>query len=287
MASTTNFPAEHKTHVLALCNTKGGSNKSTASINIAAELATRGFQVLLVDLDHQADSTGALQADPEPALVTTNDVLLQQASLIDNLQATNIDTLWLLAANDSLYGLDTRLQAERPDDFHLILHHILVEQASGFDYVVLDCPGNMQVLSIMALAAADAYVVPMQPAFFFLKEAKKTIKKANGFTSAGLTPNLKLAGLFFSPYHPNRRSTATSVVVEAAENEFGELLLPYVRMDEKLAKAQMMRRPVQLDTPETNAAVDFASLTDAILTRMRWPVQNEEFEAWDREQQAQ
>ena len=258
--------------VMALCNSKGGSNKSTASINLGAELAVRGFQVLVVDLDHQGDATNALRLDGQVLAGTTNEVLLGERGLLDTLVPTLLDTLWLLPASPGLFGLDTRLQLEQPDDFHLILRRILEQEAGGFDYVVLDCPGNLQALSIMALATADAFVVPMKPEFFFLDNAKELLQMVQGFTESGLTSHLQLAGLFFSPFHPRRRSTVNNLVVKGAKSAFPGMILPHIRQDEKISLAQVVRRPIQLDHPDANGTQDFRELTDAILNRMGWPL---------------
>jgi chromosome partitioning protein len=140
-------------------------------------LATRGFQVLLIDLDHQGDATKVLRLDNQILPGTTNDVLLEERGSLDTLVPTLIDTLWLLPANEDLYGLDYKMQEERPNDFHLILRRITKQEAGGFDVIALDYPGNLQALSVMALAAADAYVIPMKPEFFFLDAAKQMLRK--------------------------------------------------------------------------------------------------------------
>ena len=256
--------------VLALCNDKGGCNKTTGSLNLSAELASRGFNVLLVDLDQQGDATKSL-ADPQRAWTgSTGEVLLGDMPLLDALMPTAIPTLWLLPADNQMRGLEQRLLKARPYDFAKVLDKMLKEQASGFDFIFLDCPGNVGTFTVLAMVAAHAFVVPCTPEYFSFDGAKSIVEVAQNLTKQDLTPNLKFAGLFFSPFNPKKRNGKLQLkVIKAAEQLFPGQVFSPVREDKGIRESQVERVPLVVSEPKARAVEDYRVLADEIVLHVR------------------
>ena len=263
-------PAPTRPLVLALCNDKGGSNRTISSLHLSAELASRGFHVLLVDLDQAGDATKSL-ADPHRCWTgSTGEVLSGDMPLLSAVLPTAIPTLWLLPADKQLRGFDQDLIKARPYDFVHVLAQVLTDQASGFDFVFLDCPGNLDTFTVLALVAAHAFIVPCTPEYFSLDGAKAVVEVAENLVRQGLTPNLQFSGLFFSPFNPKKQNRRwQGKVVESAKKLFPGQVFSPVRADKGIGESLIARVPLVVLDPQARAVLDFRVLTDELVTRVR------------------
>jgi chromosome partitioning protein len=253
--------------IIAVVGRKGGVGKTTTSLNLSGELANRGYQVLLVDLDVQGDATSALTR--EEYTTSTGQVLLAGGGLLEALVQTKLPTLWLLPTDDDLKPRSKELIAHRPDDFRFALRDVLAAEAGGFDFVVIDCPPSLEDITLIGLCAATHYLAPALPSYFSLKSLNKLAELTTLIQQEpGMNPNLRFIGLFFTDFNPRVRNTLHADIVAAANHLFPGKVMANVRTDKRLGDAQRDAIPAQLRTPESNAVADFQSLTDEVLTRL-------------------
>ena len=156
--------------IVAVANQKGGVGKTTTTINLGAALAEKGLKVLIVDLDPQGNASTGLGIGPEARDVSTYDLLLGDAGLMDATKSTSTPNLSIIPANSDLSAADMSLIA-REKRSHL-LHDVLREShldGATYDYVLIDCPPSLNVLTINAMVAADGVVIPLQAEFYALE----------------------------------------------------------------------------------------------------------------------
>ena len=155
------------TRIVAVANQKGGVGKTTTAINLAASIASRGYHVLLVDFDPQGNASSGVGYPRDKVELTVYDALVGEVALEDVIRPTEITTLFVAPATTDLVGAEIELiSAERRERF---LADALATVAPGYDYVVIDCPPSLGLLTLNALVAADGVVVPMQAEYFALE----------------------------------------------------------------------------------------------------------------------
>ena len=253
--------------IIAVVGRKGGVGKTTTSLNLSGELASRGYQVLLVDLDVQGDATSALTR--EEYSTSTGQVLLAGSGLLDALVQTKLPTLWLLPTDDDLKPRSKELIVHRPEDFRFALRDVLAAEAGGFDFVIIDCPPSLEDITLIGLCAATHYLAPALPSYFSLKSLNKLAELTTLIQQEpGMNPNLRFIGLFFTDFNPRVRNTLHADIVAAANHLFPGQVMANVRTDKRLGDAQRDAVPAQLRTPESNAVADFQVLTDEVLSRL-------------------
>ncbi|HST13477.1 MAG TPA: ParA family protein [Gaiellaceae bacterium] len=208
-----------KPRVYAFANQKGGVGKTTTAINLAACLAEAGERSLVVDLDPQANATSGLGMR---ANGTSSYDLLDGAPLADLVKPTAFDNLFLVPSKPELAGAAVELS--RRDDGDRYLAQAL-EDADGFDFVLLDCPPSLGPLTVNALAAADRVIVPVQTEYYALEGLAQLVQSIN-LIKTRLNPGLEIAGVLLTMADGRTRLSAD---VEAeVRRHFGELVFAAV-----------------------------------------------------------
>jgi chromosome partitioning protein len=208
-----------KPRIYALANQKGGVGKTTTAINLAACLAEAGERSLVVDLDPQANATSGLGMR---ANGTSSYDLLDGAPLADLVKPTAFDNLFLVPSKPELAGAAVELS--RRDDGDRYLAQAL-EDAGGFDFVLLDCPPSLGPLTVNALAAADRVIVPVQAEYYALEGLAQLVQSIN-LIKTRLNPRLEIAGVLLTMADGRTRLSAD---VEAeVRRHFGELVFAAV-----------------------------------------------------------
>jgi chromosome partitioning protein len=212
------------TRVIALANQKGGVGKTTTAINLGAALAAVGRHALILDLDPQGNASTGLGVGPRDRPVTTYDVLGAGARLADSVRPTSIPGLRLAPASPDLAGLDLEL-VDAPDRARRLreaLRALLDDPAAPrFDYVLVDCPPALNLLTVNALAAADAVLVPLQCEFFALEGLSQLLATVERVRKA-LNPRLAIQGVVLTMY--DRRNNLSSQVAEDVRGTLGPLV---------------------------------------------------------------
>lgn len=273
MVTQANLPATGKKSgplVLTLCSDKGGCNKTTGCINISAELAYRGYNVLLVDLDQQGDATKSLIEKDRQWTGSTGEVLLGAMPLMTAIMQTAIPSLYLLPSDKEMRGVEHQLIKERPYDYAHVLNKILLAEAQQFDFIILDCPGNVGTFTVLALVAAHAYLIPCEPEYYSLDGAKSMVEVAENLVKIRVVDEVIFAGLFFSPYNERKQnSTIQKEVIKSAHSDFPGQVFQTVREDTGIRKSQLSHIPLVVANPEARAVQDYRILTDEVLNYVR------------------
>jgi chromosome partitioning protein len=208
-------------HVIAVVNQKGGVGKTTTTINLGAYLAKMGKSVLIVDLDPQANSTSGLGIDKNSLQISTYEILLSGADAKNSLKSSSTAKLSVLPTNERLAAAEIDLadQTEREFKLKKALENL------EYDYILIDCPPALGLLSINALAAANYVLIPVQAEYYALEGLSQllgVVQRVRG----GLNPNLELLGVVLTMYHS--RTTLSDQVKEEIKRHFQEKLFDTV-----------------------------------------------------------
>lgn len=205
------------TKIIAMVNQKGGVGKTTTAINVAAQLAADKQTVLLVDLDPQGNATSGLGIPKEETKLTTYDVLLSGAPVSDVAHQTHVAQLSVLPANSGLAGAEVELVGRERREFAL-------KQAldgANYDYILIDCPPSLGLLTINALTAANTVFIPVQAEYYALEGLSQLLNTIQA-VKASTNPELELLGIALTMFD-KRNSLSEQVQTEIA-NYFGDKL---------------------------------------------------------------
>jgi len=249
--------------VLAVANQKGGVGKTTTSINLAAGLAQAGQRVLLVDLDPQGNATMGSGVDKRSAERTVYHLLLGLSDLQTVRQRSASGGYDLVPANRELAGAEVELvELERRESR---LKEALVGAGAEYDFILIDCPPSLSLLTINGLVAAQAVLIPMQCEYYALEglsDLVGTIKRVR----AHLNPQLEIAGLVRTMYDP--RNTLSQQVSEQLESHFGDKVYhTLVPRNVRLAEAPSYGAPAVVWDKTSKGAQAYLALAEEILSR--------------------
>jgi chromosome partitioning protein len=217
--------------IIAVVNQKGGVGKTTSAINIAAELASHKDTVLLVDLDPQGNATSGLGLLKSKTKRTTYDVLCNGASLADTVQETHVAQLYVLPANANLAGAEVELVGRQQREFAL---KKALEQAT-YDYIIIDCPPSLGLLTINGLTAATTVLIPVQTEYYALEGLSQLLDTIQA-VRASTNPRLELMGIALTMYD-KRNSLSEQVQAEVAKYFGDKLFNTVVPRNVRLAEA--------------------------------------------------
>ena len=208
--------------IISVINQKGGVGKTTTVINLAAGLSMKGKKILVIDLDPQGNATTGLGlSNTNNSETTIYNVLNGNKNISDVIQHTNFENLNLITSNVDLSGLEIETAGDSRRAFKLKdeLGSILNDSRVLYDYIIIDCPPSLSLLTIMALVASDALVVPLQTEFFALEGVTQLMKTIERIKS-NLNPQLLIRGIILTMY--DKRNRLSSEVEAEARNFFKE-----------------------------------------------------------------
>ena len=249
--------------ILAIANQKGGVGKTTTAVNLAASLAERGQRVLLVDLDPQGNATMGAGIEKRSALPTVYQILLKQVTLRAATLRSKPGGFDVIPANRELAGAEIDLVDLEQRD--LRLKAALAEVGDDYDFVLLDCPPTLNLLTVNAFAAAEAVLIPMQCEYYALEgltDLVATIKKVK----QRLNPDIRIEGLLRVMFDP--RSTLAQQVSDQIKQHFGEKVYDTViPRNVRLAEAPSHGLPVLAYDAQCKGAKAYLELADETLAR--------------------
>ncbi len=242
--------------IVSFTNQKGGVGKTTTSVNLAAALALRGHQVLVVDVDPQSNATTGLGIDHRALDASTYDVMVNEAALGDIVRPTGIKGLDLVPSSPDLAGAEIEL-VEVPERERR-LAEALEGSVSGYDLVFLDCPPSLGLLTVNALAAAQDLIVPVQCEYYALEGLGQLMGTAER-VQVGLNGDLRIAGFVLTMY--DARTRLSSQVADEVRSHFGEEVFEtVVPRSVRLSEAPSFGEPVLTLDPSSRGALSYRLL---------------------------
>lgn len=259
-------PVKHvvgQTKVIAIINQKGGVGKSTTAINLAAALGEAGKQVLLIDLDPQGNASSGLHIEKSQVPRCIYDVLLDDVPIEDAIIPDVCSVLDLVPATINLAGAEVELVSEMARENRL--KDAVGRLRGKYDYVFIDCPPSLGLLTVNALVAADKLLVPIQCEFYALEGVTKLIDSMNRVKSR-LNPTLDIYGVLLTMY--DGRTTLSRQVVEEVRGHFKdkvfETLIPRTV---KLSEAPSFGQPITQYDPNGKGAQSYKELAKEVMKR--------------------
>ena len=208
--------------IIAVANQKGGVGKTTTTINLGAALAETGCRVLIVDLDPQGNASTGLGVERENREFTTYDLLLEEIELSDVIYRTDDEKLFIIPATVDLSSADMELISNEKRSF--LLHDALRQPAMdqfAFDYILIDCPPSLNLLTVNAMVAAHSVLVPLQSEFFALEGLSQLMLTVREVRQTA-NPNLRIEGIVLTMF--DVRNNLSSQVEDDARENLGELV---------------------------------------------------------------
>ena len=252
------------TRIVAVANQKGGVGKTTTAINLAASVASRGHRVLLVDFDPQGNASSGVGYPRDRVESTIYDALVGEASILDVIKPTEIATLFLAPSTTDLVGAEIELiSADRRER---VLADTLAPVVSDYEYVMIDCPPSLGMLTLNALVAAAGVVVPMQAEYFALEGLSAlvgTIEKVK----AAYNPLLAIDGVLFTMFD-GRLSVANQVKAEVVQYFGDKVFTETVPRNVRLSEAPSHGKPCLLYDLKAPGTKSYLAVADEFLARM-------------------
>lgn len=247
--------------VFAVSNQKGGVGKTTSAINIAAGLAMLGKRVLLLDLDPQGNATSGMGVEKNKESIY--DVLINRADIREAILPTRVASLFLLPASTALSGATVEMVALK--DREQLLKNALAEIREEYDYILIDCPPSLDLLTVNAFTAADKVLVPIQCEFYALEGLGQLVNTIR-LIQKRLNPDLAIDGVICTMYD-SRTKLSEQVVQEVKRYFSSRVYASYIPRNVRLAEAPSYGVPIQLFDNYCPGALAYKALCREIIQR--------------------
>ncbi|MCX7926902.1 MAG: AAA family ATPase [Candidatus Omnitrophica bacterium] len=247
--------------IIAICNQKGGTGKTTTAINIAAYMGLFGKKTLLVDLDPQANATSGLGVDRHKIKKSTYHVLLEEIKIAEIFLKTEIENLYLAPSNLDLTGAEVELVGAIGREYRL--KKALLPEKDNFDFIFIDSPPSLGLLTINALCAADSVLVPVQCEYYALEGLSQLINTVN-LIRDNINPQLKIEGIVLT-LADFRTNLSREVIREVKENFKEKVYTTVIPRSIRLSEAPSYGKPISLYDRTNLGAIKYEELTKEIL----------------------
>ena len=250
--------------IIAVANQKGGVGKTTTTINLGAALAETGCRVLIVDLDPQGNASTGLGVERENREFTTYDLLLEEIELSDVIYRTDDDKLFIIPATVDLSSADMELISNEKRSF--LLHDALRQPAMdqfAFDYILIDCPPSLNLLTVNAMVAAHSVLVPLQSEFFALEGLSQLMLTVREVRQTA-NPNLRIAGIVLTMF--DVRNNLSSQVEDDARENLGELVFETrIPRNIRVSEAPSYAMPVLKYDATSKGSIAYRDLAEELI----------------------
>ncbi|HHC30050.1 MAG TPA: ParA family protein [Rhodobacterales bacterium] len=252
--------------IIAITNQKGGVGKTTTAINLGAALAAEGRNVLLVDLDPQGNASTGLGVDVKDRDFTTYDLLLDETPLQNVVQSSDLDGLWIAPATTDLSSADIELVSNEKR-IHLLHDALRAPDVAdlGLDYILIDCPPSLNLLTVNAMVAAHSVLVPLQSEFFALEGLSQlmlTIREVRQTANQ----QLRIEGVALTMYD-SRNNLSKQVEMDARENLGDIVFKTVIPRNVRVSEAPSYAMPVLSYDPTSKGSLAYASLAQELIER--------------------
>jgi chromosome partitioning protein len=247
--------------VLAIANQKGGVGKTTTAINLAASLAANDLRILVIDSDPQGNATTGLGVTKDPERPSLYHVMLGDASIQDAIVTTEFEGLSLISADKNLVGANLELVAQPRREFRLRERIDSIRQA--YQYILIDCPPALDLLTVNALLAADAVLVPIQCEFFALEGISELMDTIDRIRDSFQHP-LEIAGILLTMFD-DRTNLTRQVATDLREFFQDQVFRTIIPRSVRLAEAPSFGKPILAYDPRSRGAESYIKLAKEIL----------------------
>jgi chromosome partitioning protein len=248
-------PARHAV-IVAVANQKGGVGKSTTTINLGAALALQGERVLLVDLDPQGNTTSGLGIDRRSVELSTYEVLVEEASVDDVMEPTSVRDLFLVPATIELAGAEIEMVSMFSREKRLA--NALKEVVADFDFILIDCPPSLGLLTVNGLSAAREVMIPIQCEYYALEGVSQLVGNIQRVKS-NVNPELEVEGVVLTMY--DGRTNLSADVVAQVRAHFGDVTYrTVIPRTVRLSEAPSFGEPIEAFDPMSRGAIAYREL---------------------------
>lgn len=248
--------------IIAISNQKGGVGKSTTTINLAAAFGERGLKTLIVDLDPQGNASTGLGIDEGQRQKTTADMLLNGMAVGDVAQATSQENLDIIPCNTELSSADMELY-ERSDRSFILKSAFRASDLGAYDFILLDCPPSLNLLTINALVASNSVLVPLQSEFFALEGLSQLLRTVQDVRKSA-NPELRIQGILLTMY--DKRNKLSKMVEDDARQNLGDLVFKtIIPRNVRISEAPSFSEPVLTYDTLSKGSMAYRSLAAEIL----------------------
>ena len=248
--------SESTATIVAIANQKGGVGKSTTAINLGAGLALQGEKVLIVDLDPQGNTSSGLGIDRSRIELSTYEVLIDEVSMDDAVEPTSVRDLHVVPATIELAGAEIELVSVFSRETRLAA--ALKPVLEDYDFILVDCPPSLGLLTINGLAAANEVAIPIQCEYYALEGVSQLMRNIQ-LVQQGLNPQLEVEGIILTMY--DGRTTLSADVVDQVREHFGETTYKTViPRTVRLSEAPSYGEPIEAFDPMSRGAIAYREL---------------------------
>ena len=249
--------------ILAIANRKGGVGKTTTTVNVATAMAAAGKRVLVVDLDPQGNASTSMGVNKKGSMPSSYDVIIGNTKLSQAVVWTEIPNFSLIPSSPDLAGAEIELVDVENREFRL--KQALGKEAVNYDYILIDCPPSLSLVTINALVAADAVIVPLQCEFLALEGITDLIRNINQIKKR-FNPSLALHGVVLTMY--DKRNNLSQMVEDDVRSFFGKKVYnTVIPRNVRISEAPSHGKPVLLYDFKCPGSQAYISLTGEVLKR--------------------
>lgn len=249
--------------IIAIANQKGGVGKTTTAINLASCLAETGKKVLAIDLDPQGNMTSGLGVDKSELENTVYELILSECTIRESMQTTVVNNLKIIASNVNLAGAEIELLGINDKEY--ILRTAVDYIRDDFDFIIIDCPPSLNMLTVNAMTTADTVLVPIQCEYYALEGLSQLIHTIN-LVQERLNSSLQIEGIVFTMYDV-RTNLSNQVVENVKENLDAKIYETMIPRNIRLAEAPSYGIPINMYDSKSAGSESYRNLAKEVINR--------------------